>query len=139
MITNDTSWSLWFSRRSFAKAEATPNKSLERAPQPVRVSGNIEPSIPIHLPGDPFASHQHTYRVLEFPRGRRVRRPLSFRIRSVPSNRLPSHVAQISQSASPLLVTFHDRCSWASPAEAKTHSVYKKTHSPFRVTSPLIP
>src|SRR5688572_6105261 len=30
MITNNNSWSLGFSRRSFAKAEATPNKSLDQ-------------------------------------------------------------------------------------------------------------
>src|SRR5688572_5736425 len=29
MITDNNSWSLGFSRRSFAKAEATPNKSLD--------------------------------------------------------------------------------------------------------------
>src|SRR5687768_11881208 len=30
MITNNNSWSLRFSRRSFARAEATPNKSLDQ-------------------------------------------------------------------------------------------------------------
>jgi hypothetical protein len=42
MITNNLSWSLG----------PTPNKSLEPLAQAVARSLNLEPSIPIHLPGD---------------------------------------------------------------------------------------
>ena len=47
MITKNNSWSLG----------ATPNKSLDHSPQAVAVGVNREPSIPIHLPGDPLANH----------------------------------------------------------------------------------
>jgi hypothetical protein len=43
MITKNISWSLG----------PTPNKSLETSPQAAAVGAHIEPSIPIHLPGDP--------------------------------------------------------------------------------------
>src|SRR5215212_618089 len=47
MITNNNSWSLG----------ATPNKSLE----------HLEPSIPIHLPGDPLQIHHRKNRVRSWP------------------------------------------------------------------------
>jgi hypothetical protein len=46
MITKNISWSLG----------PAPNKSLETSPQAAAAGVNIEPSIPIHLPGDPLAN-----------------------------------------------------------------------------------
>jgi hypothetical protein len=123
MITNDNSWSLG----------ASPNKSLDSSPQPVGVGVNIEPFIPIHLPGGP----------LNFPRTHCVPRPCAPTahrpIKSIPVHPCPfvsspyrfdRPIAQSPKSP--------NRLSAIPISLPQTHSVYKKTHSTRHTQKPRI-
>src|SRR5688500_12844875 len=104
MITNTHSWSLEFSSRSFTEEEATPNKSLDP----------FEPSIPIHLSGDPLAI---TYAPIAYSPHRLPQRIGPFR----PFPFRPTRPTGPTGPTQPTLS--------ARKRPPKTHSVYKKTHS----------